>query len=229
MMITPRSSIRRCAQRAGRVAVPAFVVLLASCGAPERSTPAVPETSIRPMPEVSSRAVREASTSVAPEAYTPVTPERSAGSVPVAVGMRDGGAGGSSPLASPGVAGVQPSSFELVGTSISATSAFAILKAADQRLVTVHEGDRIDGYTIAAIAPDRVKMRSPGNDEQLLKLLVATGEAAAPAMPIANTTPDIAASTRSIAQHINTDQSIPERVMFGPTASLPDGVKQMGH
>jgi hypothetical protein len=133
------------------------------------------------------------------------------------------------PIVTPVLPKVAPSPFELVGTSISATSTFAVLKEADQSVLTVHEGDMIDGYTIAAIAPDRVKVRSPDNSEQLLMLLAATGNTATAMTPTSGAAPEPLASTALIAAGINTDQSIPEDVTFGPTGSLPEGVKQMGH
>jgi len=134
-----------------------------------------------------------------------------------------------SPIIAPVLPKVAPSPFELIGTSISATNTFAVLKEADQSMLTVHEGDRIDGYTIAAIAPDRVKVRSPDNREQFLMLVAATGNAAAPMTRTSGAAPEPLANTALIAAGINTDQSIPEHVTFGPTGSLPEGVKQMGH
>ncbi len=133
------------------------------------------------------------------------------------------------PTVTPVLPKVAPSPFELVGTSISATNTFAVLKEADQSVLTVHEGDRIDGYTIAAIAPDRVKVRSPDNSEQLLMLLAATGSAAAPMTRTSGAALEPVANTALIAAGINTDQSIPEQITFGPTGSLPEGVQQMGH
>ncbi len=133
------------------------------------------------------------------------------------------------PTVAPVLPKVAPSPFELVGTSISATNTFAVLKEADQSVLTVHEGDLIDGYTIAAIAPDRVKVRSPDNSEQLLMLLAATGNAAVPMTRTSGAAPEPLANTALIAAGINIDQSIPEDVTFGPTGSLPEGVKQMGH
>jgi hypothetical protein len=57
-----------------------------------------------------------------------------------------------SPIVTPVLPKLAPSPFELVGTAISATNTFAVLKEADQSVLTVHAGDRINGYTIAAIA-----------------------------------------------------------------------------
>jgi hypothetical protein len=47
--------------------------------------------------------------------------------------------------------------------------------------------------------------------------------------PTSGAAPEPLASTALIAGGINTDQSIPEDVTFGPTGSLPEGVKQIGH
>jgi hypothetical protein len=202
------------------------MVALVACGAQERSPAAVPESSARSVPESSARAVPESSARAAPEGSTRP--------VPVEVGVLDANAGpvattGALPTVTPVLPKVAPSPFELVGTGISATNTFAVLKEADQSVLTVHEGDRIDGYTIAAIAPDRVKVRSPDNSEQLLMLLAATGNAAAPMTRTSGAAPEPLANTASITPGINTDQSIPEHVTFGPTGSLPEGVKQMGH
>jgi hypothetical protein len=210
---------RRChEQLAGWGTVLGVVVALVACGAQERSPRAVPESSARAAPESSARAA----------------PEGSMRSVPVEVGVLDANARpvattGALPTVTPVLPKVATSPFELVGTSISATNTFAVLKEADQSVLTVHEGDRIDGYTIAAIAPDRVKVRSPDNSEQLLMLLAATGSAAVPMTRTSDAAPEPLANTASIAAGINTDQSIPEDVTFGPTGSLPEGVKQMGH
>jgi hypothetical protein len=210
---------RRChEQLAGWGTVLGVVLALVGCGAQERSPPVAPESSARAVPESSARAA----------------PEDSARPVPVEVGVVDANARPAAttaalPTVTPVLPKVAPSPFELVGTSISATNTFAVLKEADQSVLTVHEGDTIDGYTIAAIAPDRVKVRSPDNSEQLLMLLAATGNAAAVMTPTSGAAPEPLASTALIAAGINTDQSIPEDVTFGPTGSLPEGVKQMGH
>ncbi len=201
---------RRCHEQLAVWAVLGVVVALVGCGAQERSPPVAPESSARAAPEGSMRPVsvevgvldanaRPAATTAALPTVTPILPK------------------------------VAPSPFELVGTSISATNTFAVLKEADQSALTVHEGDTIDGYTIAAIAPDRVKVRSPDNSKQLLMLVAATGNSAAPITRTSGAAPEPLANTALIAAGINTDQSIPENVTFGPTGSLPEGVKQMGH
>jgi hypothetical protein len=60
------------------------------------------------------------------------------------------------------------SPFELMGTSINETHSFAVLKQSGDRVFTVRAGDKVDGYTIAAIEPDRIRVTSPENTEQLL-------------------------------------------------------------
>ena len=194
------------------------VVALVACGVQERAPLAAPESSASAVPESLARRA----------------PEGSMAPVPVEVGVLHAIAPpvattAASPIVTRVLPKVAPSPFELVGTSISATNTFAVLKEADQSALTVREGDTIDGYTIAAIAPDRVKVRSPDNSEQLLMLLAATGNAAAAMTPTSGQAPEPLASTALIAAGVNTDQSIPEDVTFGPTGSLPEGVKQMGH
>jgi hypothetical protein len=115
-----------------------------------------------------------------------------------------------------------PAPFELVGTSISDEKAFAFLKQSGRDLVTVHEGDRVDGFTVARIAPDRIKLESSDHAEQVLTIATAAGPGAMPPMHETD-------SAAKIVGGINTDQSIPEHVTLGPTGSLPPGMKQMGH
>ena len=210
---------RRChEQLAGWGTVLGVVVALVGCGAQERSARTVAESLARAAPESSARAAQEGSARPAPVEAGMLD------AIPRPVATID-----APPILTPVLPKVAPSPFELVGTGISATSAFAVLKEADQSVLTVHEGDRIDGYTIAAIAPDRVKVRSPDNSEQLLMLLAATGNAAVSMTRTSGAAPEPLANTALIAAGINTDQSIPEDVTFGPTGSLPEGVKQMGH
>ena len=129
--------------------------------------------------------------------------------------------------ADPALSDGKSAPFELVGTSINATNTFAILKEADQRLRTVRAGDRIDGYTIAAIEPASVRVSAPGSAEQIL---VATGGPVAPMTPTDTAPPAPAAGLAGlITEGINTDQSMPEHITFGPTGTWPEGMKQMGH
>ena len=203
-----RLSLRCYEQLAKWMASLGVVAALLGCGASEGPTPAVSESSAHAAPESSM--------------------------VPVEVGTPDTGAHAVAatvvlPVVTPVLPKVKPAPFELVGTSISATNAYALLKEADQSRLTVHEGETIAGYTIAAIEPDRVIVRSPGNDQQLLVLLAATGNAPASTTRTNGEGSEPLAITALIADGINTDQSIPEHVTFGPTGSLPEGVKQMGH
>src|SRR5882757_10075868 len=126
-----RSSLRCHGQFAGWMMSLGVVAALLGCGASEGPTPAVPESSAHATPE---------------------------SSVPVEVGTLDTSAQPAAatlvlPVVTPVVPKVKPAPFELVGTSISATNAYALLKEADQSRLTVHEGDTIAGYTIAAIEP----------------------------------------------------------------------------
>jgi hypothetical protein len=209
-MTTLRLSLRCHGQFAGWMMSLGVVAALLGCGASEGPTPAVPESSAH------------------------AAPESSMGPVPVEVGTlatsaQPAAASVMLPVVTPVLPKVKPAPFELVGTSISATNAYALLKEADQSRLTVHEGDTIAGYTIAAIEPDRVIVRSPGSEQQLLVLLAATGNAPASTTRTNGVGSEPLASTALIADGINIDQSIPEDVTFGPTGSLPEGVKQMGH
>src|SRR5947207_10105041 len=150
-----RWSLRCYGQFAGWMTSLGVVAALLGCGASEGPAPAMPESSAHAAPA-------------------------SMGPAPVEVGTLDSGAHPAAatvvlPVVTPVLPKVKPAPFELVGTSISATNAYALLKEADQSRLTVHEGDTIAGYTIAAIEPDRVIVRSPGNDQPLLVLLAATG------------------------------------------------------
>ena len=221
---------RRChEQLAGWGTMLAIVVALAGCDAQERSAREAPQSAGRTVPESSTRAVPESSARASAESLARASVEGSTRPIPTEIGARPVATTDSSPTVTPPLPKVAQSPFELVGTSISAINTFAVLKEADQRMLTVHEGDRIDGYTIAAIAPDRVKMRLPDNSEQLLMLLAATGSVASPTPRASSLAPDPTSNTAPIAEAINTDQSIPEDVTLGPTGSLPEGVKQMGH
>jgi hypothetical protein len=105
----------------------------------------------------------------------------------------------------------------------------ALVKEPDQTLMTVRKGDKLDGYTIAAITPDRIRLRSADNQERFLTLREGeVNDAAAGTPPNAETSAP-APKVGLITEGINTDQSIPEHVTWGPTGHLPEGVKQIGH
>src|SRR5258705_528949 len=57
----------------------------------------------------------------------------------------------------------------------------------------------------------------------------SSARAAAATTRTSGVVPEPVAGTGLIADGVNTDQSIPEHVTFGPTGSLPAGAKQMGH
>jgi hypothetical protein len=220
----PGLAFQRFAQRAVAVTLVVFAAALVGCGAPDQAKDVAVKADVR------RSAV--APTSVASRAPATALPAEQA-TVTVAAGahaIAAIGATAAAPTATPGTIGVPvresaPAPFRLVGTSISDRRAFAFLKQPGSELVTVHEGDRVDGYTVAAIAPDRVKLESSDHAEQLLTLGAAAGATSSaneadPAPP---------AITGKVVVDINTDQSIPEHVTLGPTGSLPEGMKQMGH
>jgi hypothetical protein len=135
------------------------------------------------------------------------------------------------------IAAASAPAFEVVGTSIAGDRSFAVLKRADQSFVTVRRGERIDGYTIAVIEPDRVTLRSAGSGLQSVTLTDATRVAGGGAMstgdgasePVTNNGSDSENAGEGINEGVNTDQSIPEHPTLGPTAQLPEGVRQIGH
>ena len=128
-----------------------------------------------------------------------------------------------------GTSGVRPFGLKLVGTSITAGGGLAVLKRPNEQRVTVRRGETVDGYTIAAIEPDRVELTSADNGVQFVMFAEAGSDAtratearaadAAPQLP----TEDV------VSEGVNTDQSLPEHPSLGPTAQLPEGVKQIGH
>jgi len=120
------------------------------------------------------------------------------------------------------------SPFELMGTGTNDSHSFAVLEQSGHRLFTVREGDKIEGYTIASIEPDRVKVTSPENDEEVL---VAANKAASvrPSVPANPATAAAPGASKLITEGVNTDQSIPTNVTFGPTGYDPNNGRQMGH
>lgn len=226
MATTPRQRLRCNGHRGLSLALLAAVVALVAFGAREGSVqeassaletspPLVPtaqEASVPAPIDAPARVVQAPSTSSWPPTSAPVpaTPASNARANIV--------------QATPA-----PSPFELVGTGINGTDAFAVLRNVDQGTVTVHQGNSAGAYTIARIEPERVTLKSPGGDEQVLMLVPATGAVGKPATAASDSAAEAVANTGLIAERINTDQSIPEHVMFGPTASLPAGVKQVGH
>jgi len=127
--------------------------------------------------------------------------------------------------------------FEVVGTSIAGDRRFAVLKRANHSFVTVRRGDRIDGYTVGVIEPDGVTFHSAGNGLQRVTLTDATRVTGGDAMstgdgasePVANNGSDSKGAGEGFNEGVNTDQSLPEHPTLGPTAQLPEGVRQIGH
>jgi hypothetical protein len=208
-------STRRSESYVGLLVGLGAALALVGCGAPEgvpRAVPGTPPAALGTMPELSKGAA-------AVELGATVSGNRSAaGSVSPA-----SAATLSSAVAPP----VAPPAFELVGTSIDAHAAFAVLKGPDQRAVTVRQGDQIDGYTIASIESDRVELRSPANGQLILVLLDAPAGNVGAQAKVAP--PASAPHTDLITEGINTDQSIPVHPTFGPTGQLMDGRRQIGH
>lgn len=192
------------------VALGAALALL-GCGAQKEATYAIPRATAPTAPEVFIRPL------VVADSGTTDTGARS----PAA----------SSPM--PSAATLRPEAgnfaLELAGTSIDGNRRFAVLKRTGEGVITVRLGDEVDGYTIIRIEPERVYVRSPGNGEQIVMLGDATGTAGDFLKRGSGASPESVVNTGLITEGINTDQSIPERVVFGPTGSLPDGVKQVGH
>jgi Type II secretion system protein C len=200
------------------VAIGLAVSVLAGCGEPPRSSSAIAEPATYAVAQASVPAPLQPSMRAAPVAAAPV---ESRGSLVATVGTTF--------IANSEPRNPEVASLELVGTTISAANTFAVLKEPDKSAVTVREGDTIDGYTIAAIAPDHVRLRSAHNSEQLLLLRADAGSEPTVA-PLPNTVSAASeAPITAITEGINTDQSIPEHVTFGPTGSLPEGVRQIGH
>lgn len=119
------------------------------------------------------------------------------------------------------------SSFELVGTGIDGTHAFAIVKTPDAGLVTVHEGGLIGRYTVRAIRADRIRLKAQNQKEATLVIGVS-GTAEQASTSTTDMTPGEANAVGAfLAAGINTDQSIPKHVVYGPTARWPEGEKHI--
>ena len=119
------------------------------------------------------------------------------------------------------------SSYELVGTGIDGTNAFAVVRTPDRGAVTVHEGGAIGRYTVRAIQPDRIRLKAQDQKEAMLVIGVS-GSTEEPSASTTEMTPGEAnAVSAFLAAGINTDQSIPAHVEYGPTAGWPDGAKHV--
>jgi hypothetical protein len=121
-----------------------------------------------------------------------------------------------------------PPPLELVGTTISDTNTFAVIKEADSNVRTVRQGDSLDGYTIGAIATDHVTVTSPDNAKHVLALSAAS-EVSTASTPTVSETSEPVPNPALITEGVNTDQSAPQNGTSVPTAELPEGMKQIGH
>jgi len=114
---------------------------------------------------------------------------------------------------------------------VDSTTRFAVLRLED-RLMSVRVGDEVDGLTVAAIAAQRIEMRSrDGTTQRIVRLGEQAAEAREDAAPDAadDTVFKDPTYTGRIAHGINTDQSLPEHPVRGPTATLPPGTKETRH
>jgi len=119
------------------------------------------------------------------------------------------------------------SSFELVGTGIDGTYAFAVVRTPDQSAVTVREGSVIGRYTVRRIQPDRIRLKAQDEKEAMLVIGVAGSAEQASPSTTEMTPGEANAVSAFLAAGIDTDQSIPAQVVYGPTARWPEGVKHV--
>jgi hypothetical protein len=117
-------------------------------------------------------------------------------------------------------------SLELIGTGIDGSNAFAVVKTRNDGVMTVREGHAIGPYTVREIRPDRVRLAS-SDEEATLVIGAAPSREPSPPSAAGEAPPDATSQSRFIAAGINTDQSIPEHVVFGPTARWQDGKKHV--
>jgi hypothetical protein len=219
--------VRRSEQCVLLLAAAALVTSLAGCGEPRERTAAAPATttfdafgaldaSLKPgaaAQQVALALAQPSATSVAsvdtPAAARPSTP----------VAARKGASDSSVHDAL--------SSFELVGTGIDGANAFAVVKTPDGTPVTVREGGAIGPYTVRSIRPDRIALEAHDRKEALLVIGVS-GVRDPSSAPSADMAPSEAnAVSAFLAGGVNTDQSIPKHVVYGPTAHWPEGEKHV--
>ncbi|HZZ92349.1 MAG TPA: hypothetical protein VFE23_07290 [Usitatibacter sp.] len=112
---------------------------------------------------------------------------------------------------------------ELLGTMTGSGDRFAVIRT-DHGTLTVHEGDAVGDARIVAIRADAVEMHAERSGRHRVLRLDAPG---AHAQDLSAT--DAAPDPGAVIQRVNTDQSLPEHPVHGPTASLPAGVRQVGH
>jgi hypothetical protein len=236
MWTSPRPALCRRAQRVLSLASLTLVVALSGCGAPDESGRTPQRASAGPVSgEVPVTASATPDTSPLPAPVTAVTRETPTAAPSSMIAMptqpaqsRDRASPPAEPASVQSTPGAQPMPIELIGTGISGANAFAVVRNGDQDAVTVHAGESIGDYAVTAIEPARITLRSPDSREQVV-MLHSAGANGVSAMPSASTARQTATNRALIAAGINTDQSIPANVPFGPTARLPDGVKPTVH
>ena len=219
MWSSPRLPICRSGKDVLSLALLTLVVALSGCGAPGESGQ---------MRQQASAASRFPAPVTAVPHETPTATPSSVIPMPTQPAQSHDRAPRAEPASVHSTPRAQPLPIELIGTGIADTNAFAVVRKGNQEVVTVHAGESIGDFAVATIEPDRITLRSPGSTDQVLKLRPA-GADHVPAIPLPSTARQTAANSALITEGINTDQSIPANVRFGPTASLPDGVKPTVH
>jgi hypothetical protein len=117
----------------------------------------------------------------------------------------------------------------VLGTRIGAADRFAVVQMADRAVVTVHEGDELAGYAVAAIARDGIEIRSRASGRRMVVRLDAPRPPAVTTVRVDESGFEPHPYTGPITQGVQVDQSLPAHPVRGPTASLPPGVRQVGH
>jgi hypothetical protein len=225
--MTTQRPVRRCEQRAWFPIAAAFASALVACGQPQQTVGASAShatsaagANFATEPVLATAAMTEQPLGAAMPSFDVHAAVSSYASQPA---NRPSPADARSPGRVPNQREA-PSSLELEGTGIDGTKAFAIVRMRDEGVVTVHDGDAIGRYTVRAIQPDRVRLASPDNEATL-----RIGDAAGDDPPTAVDASRLATSAERavVAAGINTDQSIPEHVVYGPTARWTDGGKHV--
>jgi hypothetical protein len=221
--MTARQRVRRSERRSSFLIAATFMAILVGCGEP-------PEKSrVSSMPDATTTSPGNAFSDPVISASRPPERRVEAASVNASTGYTPGRSRPSASAGTPteSIRRDALASFELVGTGIDGTKAFAIVRTPDDGVVTVHEGGSIGGYSVRSIQPDRIRLKGQDGKDAML-VIGASASADRPSPSSTDMTPSEASAVRAfIANGINTDQSIPEHVVYGPTARWPEGVKHV--